>query len=85
MGKGNPAYGTKHSKVHKEKIARALINNANSKQTYQYTLDGKFIMQWPSMGEIERQLGFSKSKICACCKGRKATAYGFIWKSEPTS
>lgn len=51
-----------------------------SKPVYQYTLDGQFIKEWPSVQEVERQLGYSKGNICQCCLGRLKTAYGLIWQ-----
>jgi len=51
-----------------------------SKQVNQYDLAGNFIQTFPSMHEIERQLGYNNSHICNCCNGKLKTAYGFIWK-----
>jgi hypothetical protein len=51
-----------------------------SKPVYQYTLDGQFIKEWPSVQEVERQLGYSKGNICQCCLGKLKTAYGYIWQ-----
>ena len=46
----------------------------------QFTKDGKFIKEWPSTREAERQLGIRRSSICQCCKGRCKQAGGFVWK-----
>jgi hypothetical protein len=43
----------------------------------QYDLQGKFIQEWSSIAEAERQI---KGDIQACCKGKQKTAGGFIWK-----
>ena len=51
-----------------------------SKPVIQYDLDGNFIKEWSSMHEIERELGFDHANISACCKGKRKSAYGFIWK-----
>lgn len=64
------------------KIAEKL-----SKPVLQYDLEGKFIREWKSANEIERELKFSNSLINRVCSGKKnnkghiaKTAYGFIWK-----
>ena len=46
----------------------------------QFTKDGEFIKEWPSLNEAERQLGISKSNICQCLKGRRKLARGFVWR-----
>jgi len=53
-----------------------------SKSVLQYDLNGNFIREWPSIVEIERQLGFLRTSICQCCKCKPhhKTAYGFIWR-----
>jgi len=78
-GSLNPSFGKKQSPETKKKRSAALLNNANSKTTYQYDMKGVLIREWPSMGEAWRNTGISSSKICACCKGRKPQAGGFIW------
>lgn len=35
---------------------------------------------YPSAKEVKRQLGFSQSSICLCCKGKYNQAYGFHWE-----
>lgn len=60
----NNNYGTV-----KERISKTQLNNPKlSKKVYQYTLDGKFVKEWESMNECERN-GFSQTVICLCCKG----------------
>lgn len=51
-----------------------------SKPVYQYTLDGKLAKIWPSVMEIVRQLGYSQGTISMCCRGKRPTAYGYVWK-----
>ena len=54
-----------------------------SKTVYQYTKDGQFVAKYPSLSEVERQLGYKKQSISNCCKGKIKTAYGFIWSYTP--
>lgn len=72
---GNSNHGTRNSRISK--------NNTNgklSKPVLQYSLDGKFIKEWSSVCEVQRQLGFHQSNISACCNGKRRYAHSFIWK-----
>ena len=51
-----------------------------SKSVNQYDLNGKLVKKWDSMMDIQRECGYFTSCICACCKGRRKTSYGYIWK-----
>ena len=50
------------------------------KKVGQYDLQGNLIKVWNSFMDIQRELGFSNSSINSCCKGRRKTAGGFIWR-----
>lgn len=78
----NCNYGTRN-----QRIADTKINGKRSKTVYQYTLDGDFVAEYPSVNEIQRQLGFAKTHISDCCLGRYKQSYGFIWRyiKEPQS
>ena len=41
--------------------------------------DGKVIKEWSSIAEASRN-GYSSSKICLCCQGKRKTHKGFEWK-----
>lgn len=72
----NTHYGT-----HYERISNSLTNNTKkSKPVLQYTLDGRFIAEYPSVSEASRQTGISTTNICKCCKGKHKTAGGYIWR-----
>ena len=71
----NTNYGT-----HNERAAKARINGKCSKRVYQYALDGSFIREWPSIIEVQRQLGYYCTNISACCHGKMKTAYNHIWR-----
>lgn len=63
-----------------ERRAKAQLNRKDlSKPVAQYDLDGNLIKIWPSAAEIQRQLGFAQTNICACCRGQQKTAYGYKW------
>ena len=72
----------------KESIRLGLRNNAyklgrehcRSVIVNQYDLDDNFIKQWYCVRDIERELNFDHRNICACCRGKRRTAYGYKWK-----
>lgn len=73
--KHNINYGTRNEKVEK----------TLSKKVYQYTKGGKFVKEWCSLSEIQRELGFAQPNISACCNGRLDFAYNFVWSFKPLS
>ena len=50
-----------------------------AKPVLQYDLTGKFIKEFESSFDVQRQLGFSSSQIRACCRGEYKTSKGYIW------
>lgn len=66
----NANYGTRNKRVSEKQY----------KYPQQYTLDGVFIKQYNSLSEAEKENGFKRSNISACCLGKCKQAYGFIWK-----
>ena len=86
-------YGKHFSEEHKKKISESLIGKHHSEETkqkiseskgingiLQYSKDGKFIAEYISTREAERQTGCHQGNICSCCKGERKSAGGFIWK-----
>ena len=71
--KENNDYGT-----HNERVAKANTNGKKSKPVLQFTLEGEFVREWPSLSECDRN-GFNKSNISACCRGIYKSMYGFLW------
>lgn len=63
---------------------RSILHRINhiklSKPVLQYDLNGNFIKEWPSVKEIQRQLGFYHVNIELCCKGILKTSKNYIWK-----
>lgn len=74
--KYNVNYGTRNKKSSKNNIN----NPKKSKPVLQFTKDGKFVAEYPSTMEVQRQLGFHNGYVGACCRGKYKTAYGFIWR-----
>ena len=52
----------------------------NSIAVLQYSKDGTFIKEFPSIKAAEEDLNIEHSNISACAKGKRKTAGGFIWK-----
>jgi hypothetical protein len=53
----------------------------------QFTIDGEWVKDWPSMTSIYKEIGFDVSAISYCVNsqtktlcGKNRTSYGFIWK-----
>lgn len=65
----NINYGT-----HNERVAEKL-----SKPVLQFTIDGRLLKEWSSASECCRN-GFGKGNVAACCRGKRKSAYNFIWK-----
>ena len=80
-GEKNPNYGKPLSEEHKRKLSEANINGKCSKAVLQIDkLTGQIIAEFPSIAEVQRQLGFNDSSISACCIGERKSAYNFIWR-----
>ena len=60
------------------KLSKSNINGKCSKKVLQFTLDGEFIREWPSVMECSRN-GYDFRNISACCRGERKSAYGFKW------
>lgn len=75
-GENNHNYGKHFTEEHKKKISASL----KKQKVVQYDLQENFIKIWDGMGDVERELGISKSNISACCKGNRKTVGGFIWR-----
>lgn len=53
-----------------------------SKQLFQFDMDENFIREWPSLKEVEKQLGIRNGNISNVCSGRSKSAGGFKWAFE---
>lgn len=61
----------------KNKIGR---NNPRSRKVRQKLSNGDVVKIWDSLQDIKRELGFSPSNICRCCKGGVKRIGGFLWE-----
>lgn len=78
----NPLWVEKSKNVSEEtrKKLSDKAKHSHNKPVLQFDLHGNFVQEWPSVAEAQRQLGFNRSNICDCLKGRHKIAYGYIWK-----
>ena len=61
-----------------QRVSKSLTNGFFSKSVLQFTLNWKFVRDWPSTMECQRH-GFNNSNVGKCCNGLKKTYKGFIW------
>ena len=66
----NNNYGTRNKRI-SQKLSRRIN---------QYDLKGNFIKTWNSSIEIEKSIGIDQSNICLCCKGKRNSVGGYLWK-----
>ena len=52
------------------------------KPLLQFSLSGKFIKRFKSITEANEHLKVKNSHITDCCKGKRKTSNGYIWKYE---
>lgn len=77
--KYNNNYGTRLQKV--SDIFKGKNNTVHSKPVLQIDIEtNEVIKEWPSMGEVERQLGIFYQNISCCCRGKYKQAGGYKWK-----
>lgn len=46
----------------------------------QYDMDGKLITVWANSREICKCTGMSDWSIAQCCRGKRKSAYGYLWQ-----
>jgi len=73
-----------------DKISKALKGKQKShehvknmsKPVIQYDKQGKLIARYDSITEAALAVGGWNENICQCCKGKKKSSSGFIWRYE---
>ena len=81
---GEKAYwfGKHFTEEHKKKISESRIGKHNrpKKPILQFSKDGEFIAEYPSIIEASRQTGCNSGNICSCCMGKYKSAGGYLWR-----
>ena len=75
----NPLKGRKLSEKTKERMRQ----NSQRINVYQYTVEGELVAVWKSTREAARIGGYNNSAISKCCRGKRKTAGGYVWKYKP--
>ena len=81
----NGLKGRHLSEESRNKIAMAILGRTgkecpNSIPIVQLSKDGEFIREWDSMSDVMRELGIPTTTISKCCRWKRKTAGGYIWK-----
>lgn len=74
--KYNANYGTG-----KARARESFISN-NSKEIYQFDLNGNFVNSYRSISEASDTTNAPRSEICSCCKMKESSvsSHGFMWR-----
>ena len=76
--KERPQAGPYQWRYNKEEVSSIKAKNYSG--VLQYTKDGIFIKEYPTMEDAAKAVGCSKALICRVCKGQGKTGKGFIWR-----
>lgn len=68
-----------YKEVGRKNSEKLLNRKDKSKPVLQFTKDNKFVKEWVSNRECERN-GYDHSAVASCCKGKLKSYKGFIWK-----
>lgn len=76
--------GEKKSDDFKRKISNAMTgeNNPRAKKVLQYDLDMNLINVWDYLKLAAETLNITEKDIRNCCKGRRESYKGYIWKYQ---
>ena len=50
------------------------------KRVIQYTIDKKFVNEYPSIHDAYKETGIDYRNISAVCNGKRKSTHGYIWK-----
>ena len=75
-GEKHHMFGKHFSEEHRKHLSEAKGING----IIQFSKDGEFIAEYPSIMEASRQTGCNNSHISSCCKGERKSCGGYIWK-----
>lgn len=82
--RSNSNKGKKRSEETRKKIGdaeRGVYNTKKSKPILQIDKDtNEIIAEFPSIREVERQLGIKNQDISHCCKGKRNICGGYKWQ-----
>lgn len=74
--KYNNNYGTRL-----ERVAEKTTNGKKSKPVLKIDpISNEIVAEFPSIMEVQRQLGIKHSHISECCRGQRKTSCGYKWQ-----
>ena len=92
-GENNPWYGKTFTEDHRKKISDSMTGKVFTEEhrkhmseskpknpVLQYSKTGDFISEYSSIWEASRQTTCNAPHICDCCKGKRKSTGGYIWK-----
>lgn len=63
-----------------EKIRRSIVEKQGRPVLQCDKITGEVIKEWSSGAEAARAIGADKGNLNACCRGKKKSCKGFVWK-----
>lgn len=51
----------------------------------QYTFEGQIVKEWKYILQIEKEIGVPNNKIASCCKGKRNSCGGYVWRYKEDS
>lgn len=83
----DPEWQRKTAEANRKKVQdpewqrkNAEVARKKCKPVDQFMLDGQFVKRWSSATEAARELGVNNRTISACCKGKRKSTGGYVWK-----
>ena len=74
----NRSYNINYGEANKNR--RKTLLNRRGKKIIQFDKNGNEIKIFPSLMQVVRELGLSKSDLSQCCNGKRKTTGGYRWK-----
>jgi len=72
--------GKKYSKETREKQSKSYNRSDHVKAITQYNITGDFVREWDAIIDASRELNIERRNINACCKNKRKSAGGYIWR-----
>ena len=76
----NNSENVKQANKHQDHSFMKCENNPYAKKVAQYNKQGNLIKIWDCIMDVERHLRINHSQISKCCRGKRKSAGGYIWK-----
>ena len=70
----------KKGKKRSKEVCEKISESHKKSPVLQYTMDMVFVAEYPSMSVAGKQTGVRNGCISLCCKSKRKSAGGFIWK-----